>query len=83
MKDKDGNLTSYKVPEADLGKTLDGAEYKLYKLNDGKEELVATLTTKNGISNVAEELETGSYKLVETKAPSRYLLAEDALEFEI
>lgn len=83
VKDKDGNLTSYKVPEADLGKTLDGAEYKLYKVNDGKEELVATLTTKNGISNVVEELEAGSYKLVETKAPSGYHLAEDALEFKI
>lgn len=83
VKDKDGNLTSYKVPEADLGKTLDGAEYELYKLNEGKEELVATLTTKNGISNVVEELEAGSYKLVETKAPSGYHLAEDALEFEI
>lgn len=83
VKDKDGNLTSYKVPEADLGKTLDGAEYKLYKLNEGKEELVATLTTKNGISNVVEELEAGSYKLVETKAPSGYHLAEDALKFEI
>ncbi|OXZ40154.1 SpaA isopeptide-forming pilin-related protein [Finegoldia magna] len=83
IKDKDGNLTSYKVPDADLGKTLDGAEYKLYKINDGKEELVATLTTKNGISNVVEELEAGSYKLVETKAPSGYHLAEDALKFEI
>lgn len=83
IKDKDGNLTSYKVPEADLGKTLDGAVYELYKLNEGKEELVATLTTKNGISNVVEELEAGSYKLVETKAPSGYHLAEDALEFEI
>lgn len=83
VKDKDGNLASYKVPEADLGKTLDGAEYKLYKVNDGKEELVATLTTKNGISNVVEELEAGSYKLVETKAPSGYHLAKDALEFKI
>lgn len=83
VKDKDGNLTSYKVPEADLGKTLDGAEYKLYKVNDGKDDLVATLTTKNGISNVVEELEAGSYKLVETKAPSGYHLAEDALKFEI
>lgn len=83
VKDKDGNLTSYKVPDADLGKTLDGAEYKLYKLNEGKEELVATLTTKNGISNVVEELEAGSYKLVETKAPSGYHLAADALKFEI
>lgn len=83
IKDKDGNLTSYKVPDADLGKTLDGAVYELYKLNEGKEELVATLTTKNGISNVVEELEAGSYKLVETKAPSGYHLAEDALEFKI
>lgn len=83
IKDKDGNLTSYKVPDADLGKTLDGAEYKLYKVNEGKEELVATLTTKNGISNVVEELEAGSYKLVETKAPSGYHLAKDALEFKI
>lgn len=83
VKDKDGNLTSYKVPDADLGKTLDGAVYELYKLNEGKEELVATLTTKNGISNVVEELEAGSYKLVETKAPSGYHLAEDALKFEI
>lgn len=83
IKDKDGNLTSYKVPDADLGKTLDDAVYELYKLNEGKEELVATLTTKNGISNVVEELEAGSYKLVETKAPSGYHLAEDALEFKI
>lgn len=83
VKDEAGNLTSYKVPEAQKDSVLDGAEYKLYKLNEGKEELVATLITKNGISQVIQDIMPGKYKLRETKAPKGYTLNDKDLIFDI
>ncbi|MBM7549603.1 Spy0128 family protein [Peptoniphilus gorbachii] len=83
VKDKNGILTSYKVPEAQKDSVLDGAEYKLYKLTEGKEELVATLVTKNGISQVVQDIMPGKYKLKETKAPKGYTLNDKDLIFDI
>lgn len=83
VKDKNGFLTSYKVPEAQKDNVLDGAEYKLYKLTEGKEELVATLITKNGISQVVQDIMPGKYKLKETKAPKGYTLNDKDLIFDI
>lgn len=83
VKDKKGFLTSYKVPEAQKDNVLDGAEYKLYKLTEGKEELVATLITKNGISQVIQDIMPGKYKLKETKAPKGYTLNDKDLIFDI
>lgn len=83
VKDKNGILTSYKVPEAQKDNVLDGAEYELYKLTEGKEELIATLTTKNGISQVVQDIMPGKYKLKETKAPKGYTLNDKDLIFDI
>lgn len=83
VKDKNGFLTSYKVPEAQKDNVLDGAEYELYKLTEGKEELIATLITKNGISQVVQDIMPGKYKLKETKAPKGYTLNDKDLIFEI
>lgn len=84
IKDVNGFVTSYKVPEAQKGNVLDGAEYKLYKSeSDGTETFIETLTTKDGISQVVQDILPGSYKLKETKAPEGFLLNDKDLEFEI
>lgn len=81
---KDNNiLDSYKVPEDKLSDTLDGAEFKLYRLDSGKEVLIDTLTTKNGITAKIDGLLAGKYKIVETKAPKGYYVAKGPVEFEI
>lgn len=69
VKDEAGNLTFYKVPEAQKNNVLDEAEYELYKVeSDGTETLIDTLVTKDGISKVVQDIMPGEYKLRETKA---------------
>lgn len=84
IKDTNGFVTSYKVPEAQKGNVLDGAEYKLYKIeSDGTETFIDTLITKFGVSQVVQDILPGKYKLKETKAPEGYMLSVESLEFEI
>lgn len=84
VKDANGFVTSYKVPEAQKDKVLDGAEYKLYKIeSDGTKTFIDTLITKSGISQVVQDILPGKYKLKETKAPEGYLLNAKDLKFEI
>lgn len=84
VKDANGFVTSYKVPEAQKGNVLDGAEYKLFKIeSDGTETFIDTLITKSGISQVVQDILPGKYKLKETKAPEGYMLSVEPLEFEI
>lgn len=84
VKDENGFLTSYKVPEAQKDNVLDGAEYELYTIeSDGSEKLIDTLITKDGISKVVQDIMPGKYKLKETKAPKGYVLNDQDLSFEI
>lgn len=84
VKNDKGLVVSHKISDKDKAKTLDGAEYDIYKINsDGTETKVTSIKTENGISNLVENLVPGKYKLKETKAPKGYLAASKDLEFEI
>lgn len=84
VKDANGFLTSYKVPEAQKNNVLDGAEYQLYRIeSNGTETLIDTLITKDGISKVVQDIIPGNYKLRETKAPKGYTLNDQDLSFEV
>lgn len=72
------------------GELLDGAEFKLYKV-EGQNEIPITnlkgmvdgkLTTKNGLITFSG-LATGTYRLEEVKAPDDYTLLADKIEFTI
>ena len=81
---KSGNsISSYKIPKDKLNNTLDGAEFKIYKLEEGKETLIKTVVTKDGITPTIDGLTLGKYKIKETKAPKGYLISKSDLEFEI
>lgn len=84
VKNDKGLVVSHKISDNDKAKTLDGAEYDIYKINsDGTETKVTSIKTENGISNLVENLLPGKYKLKETKAPKGYLAVSKDLEFEI
>lgn len=84
IKDNDGNILSYKVSEKDKDKALDGAEYELYKTSDSnRKNVIATIKTVNGASNVVSDLEAGKYILKETKAPKDYEINPNEIEINI
>lgn len=73
-----GSLTVEKVDEK--GKTLAGATFKLY---DSKNIEVGTFTTNQDGIIKFENLEWGTYTLVETKAPEGYRLLTNKITVEI
>lgn len=84
IKDNDGNILSYKVSEKDKDKALDGAEYELYKTSDSnRKNVIATIKTVNGVSNVVSDLEAGKYILKETRAPGGYEINPNKIEINI
>lgn len=77
------SFTATKVDSIDKNTVLAGAEFKLYKVTDGKAKLIDTITSdKKGV--VSSKLsEAGTYILEETKAPSGYLTPEYKEKFEV
>ncbi len=66
--------TPIKLVKTDIdGKTLlPDAEFELYSIKNGKEELITTKTSDQSGVIMFEELASGDYRLVETKAPENY-----------
>ena len=84
VKNDKGLVVSHKISDKDKAKTLDGAEYDIYKINsDGTETKVTSTKTENGISNLVENLVPGKYKLKETKAPKGHFASKEDVVFEI
>ena len=77
------SFTATKVDSLDKNTVLAGAEFKLYKVTNGKAKLIDTIVSdKKGI--VSSKLnEAGTYILEETKAPSGYLTPEYKEKFEV
>lgn len=70
---------------------LSGAEFKLYKVENGEEKPITNLkgvtngtytTGENGVVTF-DGLNVGTYKLEEVKAPKDYTLLKDKIEFTI
>lgn len=84
VKNNKGLVVSHKISDNDKAKTIDGAEYDIYKINsDGTETKVTSIKTENGISNLVENLVHGKYKLKETKAPKGHFASKEDVVFEI
>ena len=91
---KYGSITITKVDSGDSSKKLGGAEFKLEKLKEvnGKMEVDKSFTTKTATTSSKEatlgklqfkNLEYGTYKLTETKAPEGYSLSKNPTQIEI
>ncbi|MFF2908848.1 collagen binding domain-containing protein, partial [Paenibacillus sp. NPDC057934] len=74
-------LTVKKVDEADSGVVLSGATFNLYRITGTDRALVKTLTTGNDGIAEFKNLWQGKYVLVESAAPTGYLL--DSKEREV
>ena len=85
------NISFKKVDIADKNKTLAGAQFDLYKIGTDEtspvllvEDLISDssgMLNKNG--QTVFELPTGTYHLIETKAPAGYLLKTDPVVITI
>lgn len=76
-----GTLTVSKLDAQDSGKVLAGATFELYRLNGAERILVNTRTTDAAGKTVFNNLWLGSYILIETAAPSGYVL--DTKEYQV
>ena len=62
---------------------VSGAEFKLYRIDDGEESLVKTITVPANGKLAIDNLPVGDYKLVETKAAPGCLLNAQPIYFVI
>lgn len=76
-----GTLTVSKLDAQNTGKVLAGATFELYRLNGTERVLVNTRTTDAAGSAVFNNIWLGSYILIETAAPSGYVL--DTREYPV
>src|SRR5690606_19969211 len=72
-----------KVDERQTSTVLEGAKFRLEKLDGSVWTLVGTGTTDGNGSLEFSELVPGPYRLIETEAPQRYVLNETPHEFTI
>lgn len=91
---KYGSINITKVDSVDNTKKLGGAEFKLEKLKlvNGKQEVDESFKARTATSSTLEEnkgqfefknLEYGTYRLTETKAPEGYNLLRASTDIEI
>ena len=79
------DLDLVKVSKNDRNSKLDGAEFKLYKKENGTYKKVYNnpITVKNGNTDIElKDLKPGEYYLEETKAPVGYMLLGDKIYFK-
>jgi 5-hydroxyisourate hydrolase-like protein (transthyretin family) len=80
---KPTELTVTKV-DSITGNPLEGATFDLYQVAEEKNELIGTATsTEEGIVKFTKGLTPGDYKLVETGAPTGYMLMQGDFTFTI
>ena len=90
IKDQVGDYYFYKVASGDKKKALEGAEFKLARLVNGKKEILKD--DKGNDLVIASDREGkaaikgqpyGKYVIWEVKAPEGYILSSEEFEFEI
>ena len=75
VEEKNGQVTIKKVETGYVGIALEGAEFDLYKWNDNDWEKVGTYITSSSGKFELDQLDLKvAYKLVETKAPTGYVI---------
>ena len=82
-----GSITITKVDSKDNSKLLKDAEFKLQKKDEQNNEFNdvpnGTVRTDDRGKAVFDNLEPGTYKIIETKAPKRYILSADEITVDI
>lgn len=73
-----GSLEITKIDKADPAKKLEGAKFQLYTLDGAKSGQEATTNSEGKIT--FDNIQSGKYKLVETGAPTGYLISEELKE---
>ncbi|PGT50410.1 TQXA domain-containing protein, partial [Bacillus cereus] len=75
-----GNVELLKVDIENKDEKLEGAEFELRNSNN---EIISTRTTDKNGKLVINDLEFGKYKLIETKAPTGFVLDQTPIEFSV
>lgn len=83
-KEYTADLDLVKVSKNDTNSTLEGAEFQLYKKENGNYTSTGTsITVKNGDTDIElQGLKPGEYYLEETKAPVGYMLLGKKIYFK-
>ncbi|QWH20291.1 LPXTG cell wall anchor domain-containing protein [Bacillus mycoides] len=77
-----GGVTLTKVDDID-GTTLEGAVFKIVDANDEKKVIRENVKTGADGKVTVKDLEPGTYKFIETEAPTDYTLSTKPIEFTI
>ena len=83
----EGNIKITKVDKKDNSKPIEGATFRVEKLNESgevdEEFSYQELTTDKDGKVKFEGLEVGKYRVTETRAPQGYELSKESIEIEI